>query len=113
MLQAAPGIRAVAIFEEICRRHPEMDAAKQAVGTHDGGLRLPRGLGISEQLAASIATIVCTIDRWGLVSVLRCVSGMPPLATAARKMRPVVMGQNPSRAIAANPTTRGHRERLF
>src|SRR5207342_2442648 len=24
MLEAAPGIRAVAIFEEICRRHPEM-----------------------------------------------------------------------------------------
>ena len=24
MLQAAPGIRPVAIFEEICRRHPEM-----------------------------------------------------------------------------------------
>src|SRR5262245_18670920 len=26
MLEAAPGIRAVAIFEEICRRHPEMAA---------------------------------------------------------------------------------------
>jgi hypothetical protein len=26
MLEAAPGIRAVAIFEEICRRHPEMGA---------------------------------------------------------------------------------------
>jgi hypothetical protein len=24
MLEAAPGIRAVAIFEEICRRHPEI-----------------------------------------------------------------------------------------
>src|SRR6266540_6842991 len=24
MLKAAPGIRAVAIFEEICRRHPEI-----------------------------------------------------------------------------------------
>jgi hypothetical protein len=24
MLEAAPGIRAVAIFEELCRRHPEM-----------------------------------------------------------------------------------------
>jgi hypothetical protein len=24
MLQAAPGIRAVAVFEEICRRHPEI-----------------------------------------------------------------------------------------
>src|ERR1700726_1044587 len=26
MLEAAPGIRAVAIFEEICRRHPELAA---------------------------------------------------------------------------------------
>ena len=25
MLQAAPGLRSVAIFEEICRRHPELD----------------------------------------------------------------------------------------
>src|SRR5580658_2719713 len=24
MLQAAPGVRAVAIFEELCRRHPEI-----------------------------------------------------------------------------------------
>jgi hypothetical protein len=24
MLEAAPGIRAVAIFEEMCRRHPEI-----------------------------------------------------------------------------------------
>ncbi len=24
MLEAAPGVRAVAIFEELCRRHPEM-----------------------------------------------------------------------------------------
>jgi hypothetical protein len=24
MLQAAPGIRPVAVFEEICRRHPEI-----------------------------------------------------------------------------------------
>jgi hypothetical protein len=24
MLEAAPGVRAVAIFEEICRRHPEI-----------------------------------------------------------------------------------------
>jgi hypothetical protein len=24
MLAAAPGVRAVAIFEEICRRHPEL-----------------------------------------------------------------------------------------
>ena len=24
MLEAAPGIRAVTIFEEICRRHPEL-----------------------------------------------------------------------------------------
>jgi len=24
MLEAAPGIRAVAMFEELCRRHPEM-----------------------------------------------------------------------------------------
>jgi hypothetical protein len=26
MLEAAPGIRAVAVFEEICRRHPELAA---------------------------------------------------------------------------------------
>jgi hypothetical protein len=25
MLAAAPGIRAIAIFEEVCRRHPELD----------------------------------------------------------------------------------------
>lgn len=27
MLQAAPGLRSVAIFEEICRRHPELDGS--------------------------------------------------------------------------------------
>ena len=41
MLEAAPGIRAVAIFEEICRREPEPCAGRAAdIGAphrHDGG----------------------------------------------------------------------------
>jgi len=31
MLEAAPGIRAVAIFEEICRRHPEIVTGVRAL----------------------------------------------------------------------------------
>jgi hypothetical protein len=38
MLEAAPGIRAVAIFEEICRRHPEVAAGVwRSVASHGGG----------------------------------------------------------------------------
>jgi hypothetical protein len=31
MLEAAPGVRAVAIFEEICRRHPEIVTGVRAL----------------------------------------------------------------------------------
>jgi hypothetical protein len=40
MLEAAPGIRPVAIFEEICRRHPEPQgcAGPWSAASPDGGL---------------------------------------------------------------------------
>src|ERR1700726_440252 len=44
MLEAAPGIRAVAIFEEICRRHPEIVTGvrrtlERRIGKMAGSLR--------------------------------------------------------------------------
>ena len=39
MLEAAPGIRAVAIFEELCRRHPEM----ATMGAPDWSVASPCG----------------------------------------------------------------------
>jgi hypothetical protein len=38
MLEVAPGIRAVAVFEEICRRHPEL-APGRPPGTNNGTAR--------------------------------------------------------------------------
>jgi hypothetical protein len=43
MLQAAPGIRAVAIFEEICRRHPQIaTGVRRTLERRITGWRAPR-----------------------------------------------------------------------
>ena len=58
MLEAAPGIRAVAIFEEICRRHPEVAAGKSPWPPPSGS-RSSRTDGACCSCAPTISSSVC------------------------------------------------------
>ena len=42
LLKAAPGVRAVAMFEEACRRHPELNRGEPHGERSSPGSRLPR-----------------------------------------------------------------------